>query len=180
MATQTAGPVKMVFEYRVRPGLNAEFESWVRALLDAAGRAGGLEGSSVLTAGTPDHFYLLLRFASAGDLHRWETSSECEKLRVESERLTTTGAPQVREGLATWFTLPEQRTSADPPKWKMALVTWSALYPQIAALWFVMQPLGLPPLLGQAVSSAICTASLAWVVMPFLTRRLRPWLVRRS
>lgn len=178
MGASITGPVKTVVEYRVRPGQEAEFEKWIGAVIDAASRSAGLEGSSVLTSSTPGDVFLLLRFATPGDLERWEASPEYAELRRDAERLTATpGARQVRQGLATWFTLPEQRTAADPPLWKMALVTWLALYPQIVLLWYLMRPLPLPPLANQAVSSVLCVASLTWVVMPFATRRLQRWLV---
>jgi len=169
-------PVKSVVEYRVRPGREAEFEGWIRRVIEAAGRQPGLEGSSVLTGGG-SHF-LLLRFARAEDLAAWEASSARADLCSEGEMLMTPTGHQVRQGLATWFTLPEHRTSADPPRWKMAIVTWCALFPQIVLLGFALQPFPLPSLANQALSSMICVASLTWFVMPFLARRLRPWLVR--
>jgi uncharacterized protein len=178
MSSQEASPAKTVVEYRVRPGSEPEFEAWLQEVIDTASRSFGLEGSTVLTSSAPGGYYLLLRFASAGELERWTASAECARLHREAEHLTAPGAQQVREGLATWFTLPEHRTAADPPRWKMAFVTWCALYPQIVLLAYLMGPLSLSPLVGQAVSSMLCVASLAWAVMPFLTRRLHGWLTR--
>ena len=41
----------------------------------------------------------------------------------------------MRSGLDTWFTLPDMPAPVKPPpKWKMALVTWLALFPMVIAL----------------------------------------------
>ncbi len=172
-------PVKTVVEYRVHPGREAEFEAWTRAVIDAASRSVGLEGSSVLTSSVRGAYFLLLRFASSEHLARWEALPELAKLEEKAREFTAHGNPQVREGLATWFTLPENRGKGDPPRWKMALVTWAAIYPQIALLWIATHELPIHPLLNQAFTSMICVASLNWAVMPFLTRKLHHWLVAR-
>lgn len=57
-------PTKIVMERQVQPGAETRFQSWLRTLLDAACDFGGLEGSSVLTAGASGHYFILLRFAS--------------------------------------------------------------------------------------------------------------------
>lgn len=171
-------PTKIVMERHVHPGAETRFEGWVRTLLDTACDFGGLEGSSVLAAGTSGHYFILLRFASAEHLQQWQDSQQLASLVREANAFSIAAdTSSIKTGLETWFTLPglpAPRTV--PPKWKMALVTWIALLPQVIVLALVLAPLRLPFLLGAAVSTAIPVVMLTWVVMPNLTRLLYVWL----
>lgn len=169
-------PVKIVLERRAKPGAKEAFEAWIKELIGSASRSGSLQGSSVLTAGGGDYF-VLLRFANQADLDRWQSSPEVVELFRRGEGLAAAGhQPAIRTGLETWFTLPDlPAQKAAPPKWKMALVTWSALLPQVIALSFIV-PKSLPFPLGAAISTAIPVAMLTWVVMPRLTKLLYRWL----
>ena len=178
LAESSSEPTKVVMERQVQPGAEARFQSWLRTLLDAACDFGGLEGSSVLTAGTSGHYFILLRFASAERMRQWQGSQQLAMLTHEADAFSAAAETSViKTGLETWFTLPglpSPRTA--PPKWKMALVTWLALLPQVIILAFALAPLRLPFLLNAALSTAIPVAMLTWVVMPNLTRLLYAWL----
>ncbi len=169
-------PVKIVLERRVKPGAKDEFEAWIKRLMESATRGSALQGSSVLTAGGGEYF-ILLRFASQADLDRWQSSPDVIELHRKAEALASAAdQPAVQTGLETWFTLPGLPVPpVAPPRWKMALVTWSALLPQVIALSFIV-PKSLPFPLGPAISTAIPVAMLTWVVMPRLTKLLYRWL----
>ncbi|TMK76238.1 MAG: hypothetical protein E6G47_13720 [Actinobacteria bacterium] len=88
---------------------------------------------------------------------------------------------QVKTGLETWFALPDMPLPRRaPPRWKMALVTWLALLPQIIVLSYLIPPLRLPFLAGTALSTALPVMMLTWVLMPSLTRLLYGWLYAGS
>jgi uncharacterized protein len=171
-----AETVKIVLARRVRPGARAQFEQWLKDLLAQAATFPGLQGSSVLSA--EDDYFILMRFADHGELVRWQQAPEVLRLLAAATPLAAAGErTQLRTGLETWFTLPGHTVAgAGVPKWKMALVTWLALLPQVIVLALLLPPMPFP--LGAAVSTAIPVAMLAWVVMPWLTRRLYPWLYR--
>ncbi len=170
-------PVKIVFERHVLPGVGERFEQWVKRFMEAASRFPGLEGSSILTSGSRGEYFILLRFASQADLERWQGSQEANALIKEADTLSVAlEQAQVKTGLETWFTLPGiPALPIAPPKWKMAVVTWLALLPQVIILSFLI-PSGLPFLLEAAISTAIPVAMLTWVIMPRLTRLLYQWL----
>jgi antibiotic biosynthesis monooxygenase (ABM) superfamily enzyme len=173
-------PVKIVLERHVKPGAREPFEQWIKEVLVAANSSLALQGSSVLTAGEGDYF-ILLRFESQAALERWSTSPEVIELLRRGEALATAPVqPVVRSGLETWFTVPGlPAPRAAPPQWKMALVTWCALLPQVILLSFII-PKGLPFLVGVALSTAIPVAMLTWVIMPRLTKLLYSWLYAPS
>src|SRR5262245_17063401 len=169
--------VKIVLEWRVHPGAHVRFEEWVRRLLAQAAASGGLQGSSVLSA--REDYFVLLRFAGRGDFERWrDAAGTDELLRAASAVATRTDRGQLRTGLETWFAVRGRPASAPPPpKWKMALVTWCALLPQVLLLGAIT-PASLPFLYGVAISTAIPVALLTWVIMPRLTVLLQRWLFR--
>ena len=173
-------PVKIVLERRVRPGAKEPFERWVEELLAMAARSQALQGSSVLTAGS-DEYFILLRFASQAELDRWQALPEVVALLGRGDaHAVAADQPVVRTGLETWFTLPGLPAPPKaPPKWKMALVTWLALLPQVILLGFVI-PAELPMLARVSLSTAIPVMMLTWVIMPRLTRLLYPWLYAAS
>jgi antibiotic biosynthesis monooxygenase (ABM) superfamily enzyme len=171
-------PVKIVLERRVRPDGRVRFEAWVRKLMDLTSRTGGLQGSSVLTSGTTADYFILLRFANRAHLKAWQESTEVLTLLEEGD-VHSVAADQsvVKTGLETWFTLPDMpapRTA--PPRWKMAIVTWVALLPQIIVLSYLIPPLHLSFLAATALSTALPVVMLTWVLMPWLTRLLYGWL----
>ncbi len=170
-------PVKIVLRRRPRPGAQAAFDAWVERLL--ATTVGEVEGSSVLRAG--EETLVLLRFSSEPALSRWRSSTAVTSLFAAADEHSSAAGeqPVIRSGLETWFTLPGAPPLPAPPRWKMALVTWCALLPQVIVLGFLIPgdlPFPLPAMLG----TAIPVATLTWVLMPQLTRILHGWLFAAS
>jgi antibiotic biosynthesis monooxygenase (ABM) superfamily enzyme len=172
----TAEPVKIVLERHVRPGAQEPFTRWAESLVASATASGALQGASVLAVGG-DEYLILLRFASQAHLDRWRGSASVARLLADGEELATSSEPPtVRTGLEAWFVVPNVSPHrASPPRWKMALVTWLALLPQVVVLGLLM-PAEVPFLASVAVTTALPVAALTWVVMPWLTSRLHRWL----
>ena len=175
MKDAAAEAVKIVLERRVRAGAEERFEQWLKDLLAQAATFPGLQGSSVLSV--RDDYFVLLRFANRAELERWQRAPEVVELLAAAAPLATSPQQaQLRTGLETWFTLPGHAAPTEPPpKWKMALVTWLALLPQVIALALVM-PAAIPFPVNAAISTAIPVVLLTWVVMPRLSKLLYRWL----
>ena len=167
-------PAKIVLERRVKPDGAQAFDEWLHRVLQSAAATTSLQGSSVLTTGNGEYF-VLLRFASEGDLHRWQRAPDVVSLMAEGDRYATARAPELRTGLETWFTLPGMAAEKPPPKWKMALVTWLALVPQVIVLAQLVPP-SWPFLANVAITTAIPVSMLTWFIMPRLTALLYKWL----
>ena len=166
---------------RVAAGREAAFEEWVQGIMEAAAKFPGFLGAGALRppeAGLDWH--VVYRFDDADKLRAWETSAERAAFLARTGDFThETGTTHV-SGLETWFTLPG-RTAPAPPKWKMALVTFAAIYPLALLGNVVLVPRIAPwPLLLQPVAfGGLLVALMTWIVMPRLTRLLRPWLYPR-
>lgn len=68
-----------------------------------------------------------------------------------------------------------------PPRWKMAIVTWIAIYPIITVLLLMLGPIllgSLPIPVVTLVLSVTLVVLMTFIVMPLLTRAFRPWLQR--
>ena len=71
-------------------------------------------------------------------------------------------------------------TGPEPKRWKLWLVTSAAIYPVITLLAVGTGPalhrLPLPARLALLIPATV--AVMQWLLMPYLHRRLRAWLVR--
>ena len=174
----TAEPVTVTVARRVAPGHEQQFEAWYDGIIGVASRFPGFLGSGILRPHRAGHdWHVVYRFADAAALARWEGSRERAGWLARAEELAEeTGVERV-SGLETWFELPG-RTAPAPPRWKMALVTVTAIIP----LALLMNTLVLPvladwPLVARTlVFSCSLTVLMTWVVMPRLTRLFRPFL----
>jgi antibiotic biosynthesis monooxygenase (ABM) superfamily enzyme len=70
--------------------------------------------------------------------------------------------------------------SSPPPRHKLALLTWLGAYPVITLILALLGPaiVQWPLALRTLVMSVLMVVTLTWLVMPGLTRVLRPWLSR--
>jgi len=79
-------------------------------------------------------------------------------------------------GLEAWF---RDGGGPMPPRWKMALLTWPAVWLASTLMRTIVAPT-LGPNVPQLAEAGFVTAGvvviLTWVVMPFLVRIARPWL----
>jgi antibiotic biosynthesis monooxygenase (ABM) superfamily enzyme len=69
-----------------------------------------------------------------------------------------------------------------PPRYKLALLTWTGAYTVITLVLALLEPVmtGWPLPLRTLLLSGIMVLALTWLVMPTLTRLFRAWLVRSS
>jgi antibiotic biosynthesis monooxygenase (ABM) superfamily enzyme len=167
--------VTVVVTRVVHPGHEQEFADWADEVDRAAtGFAGHRGGARLHDEQGLNH--LIYHFDSAGELHAWESSPQRAELiargdEISDEQRSTAGSSHA------WFTIPGGTT---PTRWKNFVLTWIAVYPILLILALGIKAIapGLPQPLSLAISSVTLTALLTWVVLPRLTRRARPWLLR--
>jgi antibiotic biosynthesis monooxygenase (ABM) superfamily enzyme len=75
-----------------------------------------------------------------------------------------------------------QTTPAQPPRYKLALLTWAGAYAVITLILEVLGPAMLtwPLPLRTLLISALMAPAMTWLVIPSLTRVFRSWLVEPS
>lgn len=178
LLSRTSEPVTVTVARRVAVGREPEFERWYDGIIAAASRFPGFLGSGVLRPHTAEQdWHVVYRFADPESLSRWESSAERgEWLRRADDLVEETGVERV-SGLETWFALPG-RTAPAPPRWKMFLVTLSAIIPLVLLMNLTVLPLlaGWPLVVRTLVFSGSLTGLMTWAVMPRITRLFRRFL----
>jgi uncharacterized protein len=172
-------PVTAVASRRVKSGSEQEFEEWVSGILEAATEFPGYLGSNIVRPSDPDgEFQILFKFDHASNLKRWEESDERHAWLRRVRPLVHEENVRVLTGLETWFTLPSRPGEPAPPRYKMAVVTWIAVFPLATAIFALTQPLlgGLPTVLRTLVFTLIMVSTMTYVVMPRMTRLFSFWL----
>jgi antibiotic biosynthesis monooxygenase (ABM) superfamily enzyme len=174
-------PVTAVASRRVKPNREGEFEEWTSGILSAARGFPGYLGSNVVrpNSSEDDEYQIVFKFDHASTLKRWEESEEHRHWLHKSEDLIKE-EPDIRilTGLETWFTLPSREGDPPPPRYKMAIVTWLAVFPLATTVFVVLDPLigGVHAILRTLVFTLIMVSLMTYVVMPRMTRLFSFWL----
>jgi uncharacterized protein len=186
------GPVTLVVTRRAKAGKTEEFERWLDDFIHEAMKFEGHLGVNIIrppNISSPE-YVIILRFDNFENLAKWE-NSEIRKKWIERGKAVLEGKAKVEKqtGLEFWFTPGlDNNLSAvlerqqQPPRYKMAIVVTgiifilsSILIPQVE-----QATVGLPILLSTFVGVAIMVLLMTYVVMPSVTKLLRPWLVKKQ
>lgn len=173
--------VTAIISHFIRPGREQGYEDWVHGISAAAHQFKGHLGVNVIRPCDHAHpeYVAIVRFDHYNSLKTWLESSVrqewLERLQPLIEKPETI---QTLTGLETWFTLPNKPMKAPPPRYKMAIVTWLAVFFTISILNRLLVPLllGLPVLLRTLLITGLTVALLTYVIMPRLTQLFRKWL----
>lgn len=171
-------PIHVAITRRVRPGREAEFQEALRQFFQTSFAHSGVIGASMLTpppGSDSREFGILRTFRDEKERDAFYDSALFKQWDARARELTE-GEPEYRRlhGLEAWFRSPHQ----PPPRWKMALVTLCGVLPASILLnltvahWLHETPM----LVKSFVIGALMVAMLTWVLMPFLTKLLKPWL----
>lgn len=182
MSTSTVKPLTVIVTRRVLPGRDAEYERLMTGMQAAAAAFPGHMGGFLVRpeADRDGCWRTLFAFDSEAHLQAWSESAERRQWLAQLAPLTEgDGARRVLSGLETWFSLPTARTKSPPPRWKMALMTWSGIFPLVLLASFTITPLlgqWLPMPLTVLIVTGLITACMTWLYMPTLVRLLAGWL----
>ena len=175
-------PIHVAITRRVRPGREAEFQQALREFFQTSFAHDGVWGASMLTpppASNSREFGILRTFANEAERDAFYKSPMFQAWE-ERARALTEGEPVHRQlhGLEAWFRSPQN----PPPRWKMAFATYLGVVPVVMFLALTLGPLiqSWNFVLRNALFNAFVVAGLTWVVMPLITRLLRPWLNPKS
>ncbi len=174
-------PVTAVASRRVKPGREEEFEEWVSGVTAVAARFPGYLSSNIFRPSSPgdDEYQIVFSFDHASSLERWQNSEERRHWNERARELIHE-EPKVRvlTGLETWFTLPSTEGAPPPPRYKMAIITWLAVFPLATVVFMLLNPLlgGSSVVLRTLVFTLVMVSLMTYVVMPRMTRLFSFWL----
>lgn len=172
-------PVTAVFSRRVLPGREAEYVEIAEQARSISGAFPGHLSSTLLHAEGSRDYQTIYTFADPASLHRWIVSDERRALMRELD-----GISEVHEriepltGLETWFLLPRRMTMKPPPRWKMWLLSFVAVYPVVVLFQWLIAPSlkSWPLLVRSAVFPLVILSVMTFVLMPVATRVVKRWL----
>lgn len=173
--------VTVVISRRVKPGCEAEFEVFLAGVTAACAQFLGYLGSNVFRPANEDdpEYRVIFKFDRLENLRRWETSEERQEWFAQAEALTESPPQiQVLTGLEAWFTLPGKAAIVPPLRYKMAVVTWTAVFPLISLISTVLQHqlTALPIVLRVMIITAIAVPTMTYLLMPHMTQLFAWWL----
>ncbi len=179
-------PVTLYISRQIKPGMEEAIMRWQKEIQAACQQFPGYIGSRVLesheqagnTEDAKRSYDVVVRFATFEDLQRWEQSPEkhaCyEKLRplIESQKMSR------MNGFEPWF--PSPSGPGAPPRWKMCLMAFMAVYPIVLVMRLTLGPLlseeHYPLPIAVFIMSIPTSLLMSYVAMPGLTRLFRKWL----
>jgi len=166
-------PVHVAITRLVRPGKDAEFERAMYAFIERSIGVHGVTGVHLLrpAPGADSREYGILRsFESREARDDFYASKLFADWEEEVAPLVESGCGK-RElhGLEAFF---RRGAAGAPPRWKMALLTWMGVFPSVVIWSAVLRPplRELPSVATTAVITGFVVLTLAWGVMPMLTR----------
>src|SRR5918997_5284853 len=183
------GPVTFAIARRAKLGKTEEFERWLDDIIHEAMKFKGHMGVNIIRPSNMSNpeYVIILRFDNFENLEKWE-KSEIRKKWIEKGKDLIEGKAKMEKqtGLEFWFTPASARASTaveqqQPPRYKMAIVLTGIIFVLVSTLLPRVEQatVGLPVLLSTFVGVAIMVLLMTYVIMPSVTRLLRPWLVKK-
>jgi antibiotic biosynthesis monooxygenase (ABM) superfamily enzyme len=178
---ESANPVTVVWSRRAKPGGALALEAIIDRIASEMKRSRGYQGAAIMRpeAGHPQIYSIVAHFASQADLDNWTSSELRGRLVAEADEVSIGGLNvQQAAGLEAWFQLPGQPIVVPPPRYKMAVVTWLAIFPLLIGANLAAPALlgSLPPLVRVVPVSLVLIVLMTWAVMPQMTKWFRFWL----
>ncbi len=173
-------PIHVAITRRIKPGCEGEFQQALREFFQSSLSHAGVHGASMLVpppGSSSPEIGILRTFANAGERDAFYTSPEFKAWEERIKPLTEgESVRRTLNGLEAWFRDPQP---ANPPRWKMAFLTFIAVWPVSMAVPALLNPLigaRVPNILFAGAVAAGIVLVLTWGAMPLLVRLARLWL----
>lgn len=181
-----AQPITVSITRRVPPARAREAQAWLRSGQDLVASMPGYLGSGWIRSGVHgEDWHVLYRFQDAPSLEAWETSSERAWWVASAAGIAEDSRVERRTGIEGWFDVPATVEVADPPppappRWKQMVSIFIVFYPLSLTLQFFTAPVTAPLelWLRVGITTVIATPLMTYLLLPLVTRALRPWLLR--
>lgn len=174
----------VVITHRIREGKHAEYEVWLGEIAPLCKASPGHLDWHIVRpiAGLTETYTVIIRFDTTEHLKTWMESLARARLIEKVRPLFVSGDDFfISSGLDFWFT-PGGAKATVPIRWKQYLVTWSAIFPLVLGVPYVVRPLlrslGLPEslLLTTLAVTGTVVFLMVYVVMPRYTKLIKRWL----
>jgi hypothetical protein len=187
------GPVTVIVTRKAKKGKISEFEEWMDGIVHEAMKFEGHMGVNIIRPSDPSNpeYVVIFRFNTYENLTTWE-KSEIRKEWLNKSKEVAEGEPMIEKqtGLEFWFTPrsgtgningDKAPTAMPPPRYKMAIVITGIIFVLVSILLPQIRQLtiGFPVVLSTLVGVVIMVLLMTYVIMPYVTRLLGPWLAKK-
>jgi uncharacterized protein len=181
MSSTSSEPVTVVVRRRVRAGREADYEAWLKRLVENASELTGYLGTNIhrpAPAG-PREYTTVFRFDSLEHLRAFEESDLRRRALAEVVDLVDGDAIwEKMTGLEVWFAPPAGTVVPQPSRFRMALVMIAVVYLLVLSIGtgvaYVLASVPMP--LRLLVTITIEVFFMTYVLMPRLTRWIAKWI----
>ena len=184
-------PVTVIVRRIAKKDRIKEFEEWVSGINKEMSRQEGSMGVEVIRPTDKEskpEYVIIFRFNNYDNLTKWENSTIRIEWLQKGRELVEAG-PNIQKftGFEFWFTpysrgSPSITTLTPPPRYKMVIVTISVisllLLTLVPQIHFVTERLLIPFSIRFIIDITITVILMTYIIMPLLTRLLRPWLFK--
>jgi len=180
--TLPASGATVVITHRILPGKEAEYERWLDVISPLCKASPGYLDWHIVRPirGLTGTYTVIVRFDTEAHLRGWMDSQTRIRLIDQIHHVFDTGDNFfISSGLDFWFSPAGARV---PVRWKQYLVTWSAIFPLVYAVSWLVRPVlnrlvgAVPAWLSTLVVTGIVVFLMVYVVMPRYTRLVHRWL----
>lgn len=187
--TMPAEPVTVLIRRCAKAGRELEYEAWLQRLQAEARSFPGYLGVTTQRPAPsgPREYVSAVRFDSLASLQAFEASElRARYLRDVVPLVEADAVWEQLTGLEFWFSAPAGTVVPQPSRPRMALVMIAVVFTLVLVIGtavnavFAALPFNTPYPLRLLVTIAIEVALMTWWVMPWITRRLAPWIYPRQ
>jgi uncharacterized protein len=166
----------------VRPGSEQAFQETLRVFVRQSLDEDSTCGAMMLVPPSDtdsQEFGILRSFPNEEARVRFYGSKLFQDWEQRIESLVV-GSPESKElhGLEAFFQTDSVVARRAPPRWKMAILTWMGVWPAVFVWSSLLQSsiASWPHVLRSGVVTAFVVPTLAWGIMPRLTKFFHKWL----
>ncbi len=174
-------PATVVVSRKVRPGCEDAFREWAFGFEQEMARFPGHVNCQFVppVGDAQPEWVFVFTFDSARSLQAWVASpTRAQWLTQVAPLVEGQDQAQIISGLEALFGILPPTVAPPPPVWKVAVSVLLGLYPTSLLNATLLVPLiqDLPLPFRVLLSVVTLVVLMTWVVMPLVTRALRPWL----
>lgn len=164
---------------KILPRKEQEFKESLRNFLGQSFIHDGVHGAAVISSfpgADSNEIGILRTFKDEKERDDFYNSEQFQQWESYASTLTEPAVYRQLTGLEAWF-----RSATPPPRWKMAIATLCGVFPTSLFLYYVTGWLliDLPVPFRLFITATLMVGILTWVIMPFITRLLKPWLTNK-
>jgi antibiotic biosynthesis monooxygenase (ABM) superfamily enzyme len=188
-------PVTVIVKRIAKKDKIKEFEEWLSGVSKEVSRQEGNMGIDIIKP-TPNssnkskpEYVIIFRFNTYENLDKWEKSPIRHEWLQKGRKLAESDYDvQKMTGLEFWFTPYFNDESSPmiplqpPPRYKMVIVTIPVisilLLTLVPQIHFLTEMLSIPFPIRLVIALTITVLLMTYVIMPLLTKLLKPWLFK--